>query len=431
MNQEIIKDVIFGLVYHQDSLSQHTKLFNVLYANKTHFGTVGLLLDELFNYRLKKRLKIDFTDLAKIDSFWIFPKEDNLNLSVRKMVYDWIDNKWGNLDTSVMLSLLQEYPEQVTDKIEVKDKINISDVALEKLISNSEDDNRLIRTGYENIDRAFDGGLELANMVILAGATGTGKSTFAVNMAIRMTEQANVAYLMSEQDDGSTGRKFLGVLGKWKAKKVDTHDKFEKAYIAKDMFDNLIDSGKLYVYNTKNRARFTIDEIKTVVKQLSEKGRKIFFIDNLSYIEPVYKGRRYHNMPEFVKMVAIPEINTLCSETDSLIILLAQVNNDIAKNKNMGIQLNNIMGGQDSVQAAYGVITVHYPFWFMNQSGLNELPKDFMRFSFLKALKVRELSDSSSPQMVCSEGDYFRDATTEEQIEYARLFEQIKGGKRD
>lgn len=431
MNQEIIKDVIFGLVYHQDSLSQHGKLFNALYANKTHFGTVGLLLDELFNYRLKKRLHVDFMDLARLDSFWIFPKEDNLNLSVRKMVYDWIDNKWGNIDTAVMLSLLQDYPEQVEDKIEVKDKTNISDVALEKLINNSEDNSRIIQTGYENIDIAFDGGLELANMVVLAGATGTGKSTVAVNMAINMTEQANVAYLMSEQDAGSIGRKFFGVLGKWKAKKVDSHDNFERAYLAKHSFDNLIDSGKLYVYNTKNRARFTIDEIKTVVKQLSEKGKKVFFIDNLSYIDPIYKGRRYYNMPEFIKMVAIPEINTLCSETDSLIIVLAQVNNSVAKSKSMSIHLSDIMGGQDSVQAAYGVITIHYPFWFMNQSGLNKLPKDFMRFSFLKALKVRELSDSSSPQMVCSEGDYFRDATTEEQIEYAKIFDQIKGGKND
>lgn len=425
MNKAIIKDVVFGLIYNQDNLSRHQKLFNALYANKTHFGTLGLLLDELFAYRLKKRSKIDFMDLGKIDSFWMYPIEDNLNLSVRKMVYDWIDNKWGNVDTSVMLSLLQDYPDEVSNEIVVKDKIDIANTALEKLINNSEDNSRIIKTGYENIDNAFDGGFELSNMVILAGATGTGKSSVAVNMAINISEQVNVAYLMSEQDEGSTGRKFLGVLGKWKAKSIDTHDKFEKAYIAKHSFDNLINEQKLYVYNTKNRARFTVDELTTVITQLSEKGKKVFFIDNLSYIEPVYKGRRYQNYPDFIKMIVIPEINSLCSKTDSLIIVLAQVNNHIAKNKNMSIQLNDIMGGQDSVQAAYGVITIHYPFWFMNQIGVRELPKELMRFSYLKALKVRELSESSKPQMICSEGDYFRAATDDEQIEYKRILESI------
>jgi RecA/RadA recombinase len=424
--KEIIKNVVFGLIQNQDNLSRHSKLFNICYDNRNYFGELTSLLEELFKFKTQKRTKLDNDDIAKVNGFWILPTVNILNQSVRKMVFNWIEQKWGNADTEIMLSLLNDYPESIDMSISLENK-GRSDKALQKLLDNSGDNDvlRLIKTGYNDLDNTFGGGLELGNIVMLAGATGSGKTSVAVNMCLNMAEQLPTAYLMSEQDETSIDRKFFGVLGRYRAKTVDTQDKIERSCLAKQKYDMMIRAGELFIYNTRNRAKFTIEELVIVINQLSEKGKKIFFIDNLSYIEPVYKGKRYTNFPDFVKMIVIPELNSLCSKTDSLLVLLAQVNNEVAKNKNMSITLNQIMGGQDSVQAAYGVITIVYPYWFVNQQTQKEIPSEFMRYSLLKALKVRELSESSKIQYIYSEGDYFRAATDEEKIRYSQLRGQI------
>lgn len=433
----IFTPLFHGLYLEQANLTKHGKLFNVILANKHLFGKYTLLANALMDVKNKKRPQISQSEVVLFNPLFALAKVCDFNAAVNQFVVDWIDDRYFTADAALMTSLLADYPnnsvKQYSLDTSIASQLEISKGALQAIIDNSsieQESNRIIKTGYDELDKSLDGGIEIGNMAILAGPTGSGKTSYAVNMCLNMTNQVKVAYLMSEQDITSIGRKFIGVLGRVRAKRMETNTQGEGIIIGKSEMDKLVNSEKLYIYTTKNRAKFTMQELIQVITGLANTGRKVFIIDNLSYIEPI-TDRRWSNYPDFIKNVVVPEINTLCSKLDIAIVLLAQVNNEVAKSRTMSITLNQIMGGQDSVQAAYAVITIHYPAWFINQQGIGKMDKELTRYSVLKAIKTRESSGYNAPQTTISFGDYIRSANEHEQQEMAILIKQSKGGNDD
>lgn len=251
----------------------------------------------------------------------------------------------------------------------------------------------------------------------------SGKTTVSTNIALNMAKNIPVCYMMSEQGDISITKKILGVLAKIKTRFVNTHDQIESLYLAKHELNKLHEEGKFFIYNTPDRKKFKMNEIRSVIENLASKGYKVFFIDNLNYIEV---PDNFRDLPSYAQRVIIPELNSMTHSVGVTIILIGQVHNHVSKNKNFAIGISDIMAGQTVSQTCHSLISIHAPSWFLKQGGVNAIPTQLNRYSILKALKVRDGGEVSIPSYTISFGEYVRDANEQEISEYRQLLKQAR-----
>lgn len=161
-------------------------------------------------------------------------------------------------------------------------------------------------TGISAIDTHFNGGLELAQLVMVGGEKGVGKTAFLLQFLYNVSMGFKCAFLSYE-------------MPKWKiasrarlAKLQDTQKN--------NMF--ILDKGR------------DITQIEKSVKTLAKSGFKFFTIDSLMKISNKhFVGKRNEQISDITD-----RLSKLCIELDIIIILIVQVSKEDLKSGYMAVK---------------------------------------------------------------------------------------------
>jgi len=162
-------------------------------------------------------------------------------------------------------------------------------------------------TGIKALDsiNAFDGGIEIGSLVLLGGASGSGKSYITMEIVCNVSAYSKAVFFNLEMGE----RRIVSRL-----KKQLTNDK---------QWDNLI-------VDSYSR---TLDDIMMEIELHARDGARFFVIDSRMKIDVPGEKQEYQKISHTTK-----SLSALCQRLDIIIFLINQISEDDLKNKRLAFK---------------------------------------------------------------------------------------------
>ena len=244
---------------------------------------------------------------------------------------------------------------------------NIEDVIDDTVESIKNKTTKLIKTGYDNLDK-FSGGLTRGVITIIGGRPGHGKTTVMINMLANVLEQGHRAIFFSrelpnaellkkivclESQQLSYGMVRKNIFSEKDIKMFNTAVEFIKKKYSKDkflMFDNVKD----FSAASSEVKRFKPD---------------IIFDDYIQLI--TCKGKEDQRRLQIEKLVN--DYKWLAKDTDAVVVLASQLNRFIeragARGKALMPQLSDLAESGAIEQVAENVFFSYYDYKVQGEKG--------------------------------------------------------------
>lgn len=200
-------------------------------------------------------------------------------------VFELIDTERGELDK---LLSFRKQSKSVTD----------AEQSLQIYLDNVEriDQGQVssLRTGFNELDNLLGGGFQLGDSVVLAGNTGTGKSSLALQMLLNVSQYVPTAYFSLEMSKSRMVTRTLAQLARLPIHQVrNPHKSFDTKEDAKRYKDAVQDyrerQGKLFLDCTPD---LTIGEICLRIEKLvRDHGVKFTVVDHIGKLASDPKQR--------------------------------------------------------------------------------------------------------------------------------------------
>ncbi len=276
------------------------------------------------------------------------PSTANLNYYIKIMFEKGILRNLINVSTKIQEDCYEEQ-EPIVDIVENaernilsvyndklgKDMKRIQDILPElqkqmELLAESKTDFTGLRTGFYDFDK-MTRGLQKNQVIIIAGRPGSGKSAFALNIALNVAikEKKSVAFFSLEMSAEEITKRMFGCVGKidgdvlktGKLKNTDWKKWNEVMSQLSDTKLTLDDSGGM-----------TVSEIRRKCRKLknSSDGLDLIVIDYLQLLSSSskYAGQRVQEVSEISR-----DIKKLAMELEIPVIALAQLSRSVEQRK--------------------------------------------------------------------------------------------------
>jgi replicative DNA helicase len=286
---------------------------------------------------------IELYQKRKFDAFISILKED---LKVKN--FDEIKN-------SVLTTVYDLENDQQNDPIKINDGI--------KQVISSQATKELLTTGFNNLDRLTNG-LELGSLVIIGGKPSSGKTTFALCLAMQMAEKYSVCFFSVEVKDRAIFRKYLNNKAMITTGKLKTQEfsQVEYEYLQRIAQQENEDQKNLWVDGTK---KLTINLIRSKLKKLLLRHKKIdaIFIDYLQLMTP--EGKDFSREQQIAKIsIGLKQIAT---EFNIVVFALSQLSRSSDARENKRPMLGDLRDSGSIEASADLVIFVHREHYFLMQ----------------------------------------------------------------
>ena len=192
-----------------------------------------------------------------------------------------------------------------------------------------------ITTGYSALDGVLGGGFRIESTYILAGRTGTSKSTLALNIARRVAaSQYRVLVLKLEESateavyrlhSAAAQVPFLTLLNGANRADVDIEAKLEDGW-------GFIQSLPIFFSDVRS-----LDGIERIAERHSKNDGKLIILDQLSMVDVVGHETAYERAT-----VISNRLRILARELRIPILIVSQVNREAAKKKRETISANDL-----------------------------------------------------------------------------------------
>jgi len=193
-----------------------------------------------------------------------------------------------------------------------------------------------IYSGYKDLDKLF-GGFRKGNLIVIAAATGMGKSAFAANLAINMMiSNKNISFFSLEMSEKEIINRILGIFTDIHMYKIDNNhlskEEKEKLYQAEHLIKNndrmFIETGSIDLDSLKRKCR--------ILKK--QKKIDVIFLDYLQLVKVNgKKGNRETEVAEISRT-----LKGIAMELDISVIALAQINRQVGMQENKRPDLHSL-----------------------------------------------------------------------------------------
>jgi len=244
---------------------------------------------------------------------------------------------------------------------------DIEDVISETLLSIKNKTSKLIKTGYDNIDK-FSGGLTRGEITIIGGRPGHGKTTVMINMLSKALHQGKKAMFFSRELPNSELMKKIiclesGKLSYGMVRKNIFND--DSIKIVNDTIEKIRD-----VYSSENFLMF--DNLKDFAASSAEVKRfkpDIIFDDYIQLVScEGYKTERRLQIEKLVN-----DYKWLAKGNDCVVVLASQLNRFIERNNTRGKalmpQLSDLAESGAIEQVAENVFFSYYDYKVQGEAG--------------------------------------------------------------
>lgn len=229
--------------------------------------------------------------------------------------------EYANNPTKETLQHLNEVVSYTND-LTIGNTDNKGKVLLEILEGLTQDKNKVIKTGFKNLDNQIDG-FETSQLNIVGGRPSMGKTAFVLAMGLNMAKAGYKVHFVSlETKEIKLTKRVLSNLSgvplyKFKRANMMTTDEMIKVSNAVDEYEKL----DFHVYDDNNitpaRARSILNADKSKTN--------IMIID---YVQLMNADERFKDRRLELEYIS-RQLKIIAKETDSIIIALAQLNRGV------------------------------------------------------------------------------------------------------
>lgn len=188
-----------------------------------------------------------------------------------------------------------------------------------------------IPTGFNRLDEIFNGGFLNQSLITLGGGTSTGKTTFALNLALNLCKKRPILYYTLEMGEEMIQAKIFSNLSYTGGGMEIASDKFLKCYDKNIMTDYQKSKVKeelskheelnqLFIrYPQECKIDYIMKEATKINEELEKQGKEkaILFIDYLQYLQ----GEPREDTQATIKRIQ-KQLKQYTIDNDSIVILL-------------------------------------------------------------------------------------------------------------
>jgi replicative DNA helicase len=213
-----------------------------------------------------------------------------------------------------------------------------------------------IATGFEDLDKRLDGGLERGTLTVVAGRPGMGKTAFGLGIARNVSEWGSALFLSMEMSRDQVNDRLIASLGKlpiaWLRRPND------KTAEDKDRFNNMTHAfqraQELNLYIDDQTALNMLD-IRAKSRSVKRKqGLDVLVIDQLSFITGGASDKSWEVVGEYTRGLL-----QLGKELNCAIVLLCQLNRKCEERNNKRPMLSDLAVSGSIEQDAANVIFLY------------------------------------------------------------------------
>ncbi len=194
-------------------------------------------------------------------------------------------------------------------------------------IEEGRDKTDFLSSGWEKIDKWFDGGFLRKELIVLGGFTGSGKSYFAGQIMWNIARQGfKSAYFSLEIVNSMLVSRLIGAIANIKPTRL-LYGKLEEG----ETNDKITAKAKLNAYDNFMFFYDDIYELSRIEYEIKENKYEFVVVD---FIQNVFapKDDEYSRM-SFVAL----SLQKIAKENNCCILVLSQISNAVAKDKNLTI----------------------------------------------------------------------------------------------
>lgn len=263
-----------------------------------------------------------------------------------------IQNQLNNQQPEVLIAKQPEEPKIDLDSLSTGKRIDRFFEIIEKQTFKS------IPTGFKTFDEKTNGGFLNQSLITLGGGTSTGKTTFAINLALNFAKSRPVLYYSLEMGEEMIQAKIFSNLSYTGGGMTIPSDNFLKCYDKNIMTEyqqskvreelaKHEELNQLFIrYPQECNIDYILKEVKLFNDELEKQGKEkaILFVDYLQYLQ----GNPREDSQTLIKRIQ-RELKKYTIENDSLVILL------IANSREADTEgkKSSISGGRDSSDIEY------------------------------------------------------------------------------
>lgn len=352
MEQNIAEYEYLALVINYNDLLKRT------IVKKEYFESKNKILFEIITKEYKKNNALVLAELVKYNNFdlnyYIELLENNLYSTSREKQFKILEKqiienfKIRQLKRTIELfsGNTDEFYKQI-DKIR---ELNIEEneyITAEDMINTLEEENSQVKLGFSDLDKALY--ISQNDFVILAGGTGTGKTTFALNLLSNLSKEYQCVYFNMEMSKKTLYKRLSAIetgININKFNDIRTLETREVKFLYQKISE--IEERKIILINNSQN----IDNIEKIISNIKDDRKIVVILDHIGLIN-AQGNSLYEKMTNVAK-----KIRGLCLDYNCTIFGLCQLSRESQKDEREP-KLQDLRDSGEIEQSARKVILLY------------------------------------------------------------------------
>ncbi len=352
MEQNIAEYEYLALVINYNDLLKRT------IVKKEYFESKNKILFEIITKEYKKNNALVLAELIKYNNFnldyYMELLENNLYNSSRekqfKILEKQIIENFKSRQLKKTIELFSGNIDEFYKKIDKIRELNIEEneyITAEDMINTLEEENSQVKLGFSDLDKALY--ISQNDFIILAGGTGTGKTTFALNLLSNLSKEYQCVYFNMEMSKKTLYKRLSAIetgININKFNDIKTLEARESKFLYQKISE--IEERKIILINNSQN----IDNIEKIISNIKDDRKIIVILDHIGLINS-QGNSLYEKMTNVAK-----KIRGLCLDYNCTIFGLCQLSRESQKDEREP-KLQDLRDSGEIEQSARKVILLY------------------------------------------------------------------------
>lgn len=352
MEQNIAEYEYLALVINYNDLLKRT------IVKKEYFESKNKILFEIITKEYKKNNALVLAELVKYNNFdldyYMELLENNLYNSSREKQFKILEKQIiENFKSRQLKRTIELFSDNIDEFYKQIDKIrelNIEEneyITAEDMINTLEEKNSQVKLGFSDLDKALY--ISQNDFVILAGGTGTGKTTFALNLLSNLSKEYQCVYFNMEMSKKTLYKRLSAIetgININKFNNLKTLETKETKFLYQKISE--IEERKIILINNSQN----IDNIEKIISNIKDDRKIVVILDHIGLIN-AQGNSLYEKMTNVAK-----KIRGLCLDYNCTIFGLCQLSRESQKDERAP-KLQDLRDSGEIEQSARKVILLY------------------------------------------------------------------------
>lgn len=352
MEQNIAEYEYLALVINYNDLLKRT------IVKKEYFENKNKILFEIITKEYKKNNALVLAELIKYNNFdidyYIELLENNLYSTSRekqfKILEKQIIENFKSRQLKRTIELFSGNTDEFYKQIDKIRELNIEEneyITAEDMINTLEEENSQVKLGFSDLDKALY--ISQNDFVILAGGTGTGKTTFALNLLSNLSKEYQCVYFNMEMSKKTLYKRLSAIetgININKFNDIRTLETREVKFLYQKISE--IEERKIILINNSQN----IDNIEKIISNIKDDRKIVVILDHIGLIN-AQGNSLYEKMTNVAK-----KIRGLCLDYNCTIFGLCQLSRESQKDEREP-KLQDLRDSGEIEQSARKVILLY------------------------------------------------------------------------